>query len=99
MNSASTASISGEFSGLGAEDRETAVDAAMRDERAHAVVIASSTTAHEEHVLKAARAGKAILVEKPIADNLNGAFGLGRPSGACDLIANDAGPTILRRPN
>ena len=53
-----------------AEDRETAVEAVLADERVDAVVIASSTSAHEEHVLAAARAGKAILIEKPVADSL-----------------------------
>ena len=55
---------------LGAADRETAVEAVLADERVVAVVIASSTVAHKQHVIAAAAAGKAILVEKPVSDSL-----------------------------
>lgn len=54
-----------------AADRRTSVEAVLGDERVDAVIIASSTAAHAEHVQAAAGAGKAMLVEKPIASNLD----------------------------
>jgi myo-inositol 2-dehydrogenase/D-chiro-inositol 1-dehydrogenase len=48
-------------------------DRALADEAVEAVIIASSTNAHKDHVLAAARAGKAVLCEKPIADSLDDA--------------------------
>lgn len=54
---------------FGAADRETAVEAVLADERVEAVVIASLTVAHVEHVLSAAAAGKAVLLEKPVSDS------------------------------
>ena len=39
----------------------------------HAVVVASPAGHHEEHAIAAARAGKDVFVEKPIATNLEGA--------------------------
>ena len=52
---------------------DDSVDRALSDDTVDAVVIASSTDAHKGHVLAAARAGKAILCEKPIADSLDDA--------------------------
>ncbi len=48
-------------------------DRALSDDSVDAVIIASSTDAYRGHVLAAARAGKAILCEKPIADSLDDA--------------------------
>ena len=50
---------------------DTDVEAVLADDRVDGVIIASSTSAHERHVLDAARAGKAMLVEKPLADELD----------------------------
>jgi len=47
------------------------LDDALTDKPVQAVVIASSTNVHEEHLLSCVRAGKAILCEKPIADGLD----------------------------
>jgi len=44
---------------------------ALSDKTVQAVVIASSTDVHEEHLLGCVRAGKAVLCEKPIADGLD----------------------------
>ncbi len=46
---------------------------ALGDDAVEAVIVGSSTSAHEAHVLAAAEAGKAILCEKPIADSLEAA--------------------------
>lgn len=45
----------------------------LADDAVRAVVVGSSTDVHEAHVLACARAGKAILCEKPVADSLDGA--------------------------
>lgn len=52
---------------------DDSVDRVLADDTVDAVIIASSTDAHKDHVLAAARAGKAILCEKPIADSLDDA--------------------------
>ena len=54
-----------------AADRSPA--AALRDSSVDAVIIASSTSAHEEHVLACAAAGKPFICEKPVSVNLPGA--------------------------
>ena len=51
----------------------TTLDDMLADPAVHVVVIASSTDAHEAHVLAAVRARKAILCEKPIGNSLDGA--------------------------
>lgn len=55
-----------------AEDRLAAsrIDAALRNPGVDAVVIASPTELHAEHVIAAARAGKAIFCEKPLSLDL-----------------------------
>ncbi len=58
---------------LGAVDGGASVQAVLRDDRVQAVVIASSTSAREQHVLQATQAGQAIPLEKPISDSLKGA--------------------------
>ncbi len=47
------------------------IDAALGDGAVDAVVIASSTAAHYVHALACAKAGKAFLCEKPLADDLH----------------------------
>ncbi|HKP65524.1 MAG TPA: Gfo/Idh/MocA family oxidoreductase, partial [Casimicrobiaceae bacterium] len=51
----------------------TTLDDMLADPAVHVVVIASSTDAHEDNVLAAVRAHKAILCEKPIGNSLDGA--------------------------
>ncbi len=48
----------------------TDLAAALADPAVRAVVIASPTTLHAEHLMAAARAGKAIFCEKPVAQDL-----------------------------
>ena len=59
-------------------------EAALGDAEVDAVIIASSTSAHEAHVLASAEAGKAFLCEKPLADSLERAV-------ACVAAAERAG--------
>lgn len=49
------------------------INAPLADAAVDAVVIASSTLVHEEHLLACISAGKAVLCEKPIADGLDNA--------------------------
>ncbi|HEX8011715.1 MAG TPA: Gfo/Idh/MocA family oxidoreductase [Casimicrobiaceae bacterium] len=51
----------------------TAVDEMLADTSVQAVVIGSSTDAHEAHFVASVRAGKAVLLEKPVANSLEGA--------------------------
>ena len=53
---------------------DTSLDTALCDEDVAAVIIGSSTSAHHEHVLACAEAGKAFICEKPVADSLEGAI-------------------------
>lgn len=55
-----------------AEDRlaATTIDAAFKNPEVDAVVIASPTDLHAEHIIAAARAGKAIFCEKPVSLDL-----------------------------
>ena len=64
----------------------TVVDAehALADPTVAAVVIAASTTTHAELIARAARAGKAIFCEKPVATDLDGAR-------ACAAVVAEAG--------
>ena len=52
---------------------DDSLSVAISDDTVDAVIVASSTDAHKDHVLAAARAGKAILCEKPIASSLDDA--------------------------
>jgi len=52
---------------------DVSLDGMLSDPGVHAVVVGSSTDAHEEHVLATVRAGKALLCEKPIGNSLEGA--------------------------
>jgi myo-inositol 2-dehydrogenase/D-chiro-inositol 1-dehydrogenase len=61
---------------LAAEHGATAlaeIDGALGDSEVDAVIIGSSTSAHEEQLLASIAAGKASLCEKPLADSLDGA--------------------------
>ena len=51
----------------------SSIETALEDPDVAAVIIASSTSAHQEHVLACAEAGKALLCEKPVVDSLDGA--------------------------
>src|SRR5512147_27337 len=51
----------------------TAVDEMLADTSVQVVVIGSSTDVHEAHLVASVRAGKAVLLEKPVADSLEGA--------------------------
>ena len=48
-------------------------EAALSDSDIDAVIIGSSTSAHEDQLLATIAAGKACLCEKPLADSLEGA--------------------------
>jgi predicted dehydrogenase len=61
--------VAGELGVAGCESTEALLD--RKDVRA--VVIASPRRFHEEHAVSAARAGKDVFVEKPIATSLEGA--------------------------
>lgn len=50
----------------------TDTDRVFTDPAVHAVVIASSTETHASYIIRAAHAGKAIFIEKPIALDLDG---------------------------
>ncbi|MCP4384218.1 MAG: Gfo/Idh/MocA family oxidoreductase [Hyphomicrobiales bacterium] len=52
---------------------DTTIDRALADDTLEGVIVASSTDAHKVHVMAAARAGKALLCEKPVADSLDDA--------------------------
>lgn len=52
----------------------TTVGSVLEDDRVDVVIIASTTSAHEEQVLACAKAGKAFLCEKPISISLEGAL-------------------------
>ena len=72
---------------FGAAECETAVEAILADERVEAVVIASSTLAHVEHVLAAAAAGKAIIVENAVSDSLEKARACLSPVRGSGVVA------------
>lgn len=60
------------------------IEAALIDPDLDAVIIGSSTNAHEQQLLASIAAGKACLCEKPLADSLDGAV-------RCLRAAKDAG--------
>ena len=62
-------------------------DAALGDGGVDAVIVASSTSAHEEHVLACARAGKPFLCEKPVSDNLPGAVACVEAAARAGVVA------------
>ena len=62
-------------------------DAALGDGAVDAVIVASSTSAHEEHVLACARAGKPFICEKPVSDNLPGAVACVEAAARAGVVA------------
>ncbi|MDH3712473.1 MAG: Gfo/Idh/MocA family oxidoreductase, partial [Gammaproteobacteria bacterium] len=62
-------SLAGDYGTTAMPDAE----AALRDPDLDAVIIGSSTSAHEDQLLASIAAGKACLCEKPLADTLDGA--------------------------
>jgi myo-inositol 2-dehydrogenase / D-chiro-inositol 1-dehydrogenase len=60
---------------------------ALADPAVDAVIIASSTGAHEEHILAVTGAGKAMLCEKPLADGLERAQNCVRAVEASAIVA------------
>ena len=62
-------------------------DAALADETVDAVIIASSTSAHEEHALACAAAGKPFICEKPVSDNLPGAVACAEAAARAGVVA------------
>ena len=86
---------------LGARASTDAADAFSADD-VDAVVIGSPTPLHAEHVLAAARAGKAALCEKPVASSVEAARALAARARPGDLVmtvgagdVTELGPTIL----
>ncbi|WP_347262428.1 inositol 2-dehydrogenase [Rudaea sp.] len=64
------------------------VERALADPEVAAVVIAASTSMHAELITRAARAGKAIFCEKPVAADLDAAR-------ACAAVAAEAGVACM----
>ena len=64
-----------------------AVEEMLADEAVQAVVIGSSTDAHAAHLVASVRAGKAVLLEKPVADSLEGAKNCLAAARAAGVIA------------
>ena len=62
-------------------------DAALGDGTVDAVIVASSTSAHEEHVLACAAAGKAFICEKPVSDSLPGAVACVEAAARAGVVA------------
>ena len=62
------------------------VDSALEDDRVDVVIIASTTSVHEEQVLACVEAGKAFLCEKPISDSLEGALNCVRAAGDSGIV-------------
>ncbi len=60
---------------------------ALADDTVAAVIIASSTSAHEEHALACAGAGKAFICEKPLAGSLEGARACVASAAASGVVA------------
>ncbi|MCP4036621.1 MAG: Gfo/Idh/MocA family oxidoreductase [bacterium] len=67
---------------------DTDVPAVFEDPAVDAVVIATPTTTHYELTLAALRAGKHVLVEKPLADTVDKAIEM-------DAVAREVGKTLM----
>lgn len=65
----------------------TAVDEMLADTSVQVVVIGSSTDVHEAHLVASVRAGKAVLLEKPVADSLEAARNCLDAARAAGVIA------------
>ena len=66
---------------------DSSPDAVLGDGAVDAVIVASSTSAHEEHVLACARAGKPFICEKPVSDNLPGAVACVEAAARAGVVA------------
>ena len=66
---------------------DSSPEAALGDSRVDAVIVASSTSAHEEHVLACANAGKPFICEKPVSDNLPGAVACVEAAARAGVVA------------
>ena len=62
----------------GAKAAYTSIDGMLRDSRVDAVFVASPNSLHAGHALQAARAGKHVLCEKPMATTLEDALAMVR---------------------
>ena len=62
-------------------------EAALGDGAVDAVIVASSTSAHEEHVLACSKAGKPFICEKPVSDNLPGAVACVEAAARAGVVA------------
>lgn len=65
----------------------TTIEAALSDSAVDAIIIASSTLAHKEHLSACIAAGKAVLCEKPIADSLIDARSSVEAAKAAGIVA------------
>jgi predicted dehydrogenase len=75
--------ISERFPGIGTTDD---LDDALIDDRVDAVVVATPTSTHAGIVEQALRAGKHVLVEKPLTNDLDSALELCALAGKSDLV-------------
>lgn len=66
------------------------VDAALADPAVAAVIVASSTSAHHAHLAAAIAAGKAVLCEKPVADDLGDAHACAQAARKAGIVAATA---------
>ena len=62
-------------------------DEALGDGTVDAVIVASSTSAHEEHVHACVNAGKPFICEKPVSDNLPGAVACVEAAARAGVVA------------
>ena len=60
---------------------------ALADQSVDAVIVASSTSAHEEHALACAAAGKPFLCEKPVSDSLPRAVACAKAAERAGVVA------------
>jgi len=81
----------------GAKAYKDAADV-FADTEVDAVIVGSPTPLHAEHVLGATRSGKAVLVEKPVAKDVEEARALDAERAGRDRRAGPIGsPGVLRR--
>lgn len=66
---------------------DSSAQVALDDGAVDAVIVASSTSAHEEHVLACVDAGKPFICEKPVSDNLPGSVACVEAAGRSGVVA------------
>ena len=66
---------------------DSSPETALADPTVDAVIVASSTSAHEEHVLACAAAGKPFICEKPVSDSLPGAVACVEAAARSGVVA------------